>query len=94
MTTAVKPDIMSNMPNNQIGTVPGHQAQENLFVVKSIIGVFDKFNKAVSIQFFDISKFFDRESLRDGLGELYSKANVKGKLYRLLYFREYNIKVL
>ena len=84
VTTAVKPTIMSNMPKNQIGTVPGHRAQENLFVVKSVIGVFEKWKKAISIQFFDITKFFDKESLRDGLRELY-KSNMKGKLYRLLY---------
>ena len=32
----------------------------------------------------DISKYFDRESLIDVLGEAY-KCDVRGKLYRLLY---------
>ena len=54
VTTAVKPAIMNSMPKNQIGTVPEHKAQENLFIIKSVICFFEKFNMAVSIQFFDI----------------------------------------
>ena len=33
---------------------------------------------------YDISKYFDRENLRDCLGELY-KCDIKGKLYRLTF---------
>ena len=36
------------------------------------------------LQFFDISKFFDRESLRDGMNTIY-KSGIQGKLYRLWY---------
>ena len=36
------------------------------------------------LQTYDFSKFFDRESLRDCMNELY-KYNIKGKLYKLVY---------
>ena len=39
---------------------------------------------AVIVQLYDISKFFDRESLRDGLNSIF-QYGVTGKLYRLLY---------
>ena len=41
-------------------------------------------NQAAAVQFFDISKFFDREFLRDGMNELY-KCAISGKLYRLIF---------
>ena len=43
-----------------------------------------KFELPVFIQLFDISKFFDRESIRDGMNSIFN-LGVKGKLYRLLY---------
>ena len=84
VTSAEKPKIMENLPNNQIGTVPGHQAQENIFIIKSFIGSLEMSNQAAAVQFFDISKFFDREFLGDGMNELY-KCSITGKLYRLIF---------
>ena len=68
----------------QIGTKPGHRVQEHLFVIKSVIGLAELNNTAIALQLWDLSKYFDRESLADGLNELY-KNQVKGKVYRLLY---------
>ena len=39
---------------------------------------------AIALQLWDLVKYFDRESLADGLNELY-KNNVRGKLYKLLF---------
>ena len=36
------------------------------------------------VQLYDISKFFDRENLKDGLNALYN-CGINGKLYRLVY---------
>ena len=72
------------MSPNQIGAVPGHRSQEHLFTVKSLIALTEKNNDALALQLFDLKKYFDRECLQDCLGELY-RANVKGKLYKLLY---------
>ena len=44
----------------------------------------EKNKEAVAIRQFDLSKFFDKESLLDCLNELY-KSNVKGKTYKLIY---------
>ena len=40
----------------------------------------------------DLSKFFDRESLTDCMNELY-KSKVQGKLYRLLYTMNRNTRI-
>ena len=84
VATAAKPNIVQNMTPYQIGTKPGHRAQEHLFVIKSVIGLAEANNTAVALQLWDLSKYFDRESLKDGLNELY-KSNVRGKVYKLLY---------
>ena len=44
----------------------------------------EKNNEAIALQVFVLKKYFDRECLQDCLGELY-RANIKGKLYKLLY---------
>ena len=88
-----KPDVWGNTFPLQffkgiIGTYTQkkkyHRAQEHLFVIKSVIGMYEHMGKAIILQLWDISKFFDRESLADGLNELY-KNEVRGKLYKLLY---------
>ena len=68
----------------QIGTKTGHRAQEHLFVVKSVIGWFEQNKRAIALQLWDLSKYFDRESLRDGMNELY-RSNIREKLYKLLF---------
>ena len=55
----------------QIGAVPGHRAQEHLFSIKSFIAMVEKNKEAVALQQYDLSKFFDKESLLDCLNELY-----------------------
>jgi hypothetical protein len=84
VTTAAKPNLFEHMTPYQIGTKPCHRAQEHLFVIKSVIGLAELSNRAIALQLWDLSKYFDRESLVDGLNEIY-KNNVKGKLYKLLF---------
>ena len=76
--------LTSNMSKFQIGAKPGHRAQEHLFVLKSVILSNLNLNNPVFLAMWDVSKFFDRESLRDCMNEVY-RNNVKGKLYRLIY---------
>ena len=92
--TAAKDKIINNMSKFQLGTKPKHRAQEHLFVVQSIILLYNMCGMAVIAQLFDISKFFDREMLRDCMDALYN-SGVRGKLYRLLFElnKETNIKV-
>ena len=84
VATAAKPNLNSHMSPYQIGTKPGHRAQEHLFVIKSVIGLAEHHGRAIALQLWDLSKYFDRESLVDGLNELY-RNNVRGKVYKLLY---------
>ena len=84
VTTAAKGKIVENMTKFQLGTKPGHRAQEHLFVAHSTIQLYNLCGKAVIVQLYDIQKFFDREMLRDCMDALYN-SGIRGKLYRLLY---------
>ena len=80
----VKSKLETGMTKFQIGTKTGHRAQEHIFTLKSIISIYSKFNMPMIVQLYDISKFFDKESLRDGLDAIYN-LGIRGKLYNLLY---------
>ena len=84
--------ITDNMTKFQIGTKTGHRAQEHLFTLKSIIALYLKLGLRVLVQLYDISKFFDRESLRDGMNSIYNYG-IKGKLYRLIYNMNKDTKI-
>ena len=73
----------------QIGAIPGHRPQEHLFVMNSALSLYSMLDIPLILQLFDISKFFNKESLRDRLDTLY-QAGIHGKLYRLWY--EFNHK--
>ena len=62
--------------------------------MRSIISFYELCGKAIIVQLYDISKFFDREMLRDCMDTLYNNG-IKGKLYRLVFEmnRETIIKV-
>ena len=92
VVSASKDKMISNLTKYQIATKPGHRAQEHLFVLKSIIALYIMLDKAIITSMWDLSKFFDRESLHDCLNELY-KSNVRGKLYRLLYSMNKNTRI-
>ena len=84
LVESTKDTLMKNMSKFQIGAKPGHRATEHIFVMKSLIQLYEYLEKPLIINFFDYSTFFDSESLQDVLNELY-KCQVKGKIYRLLY---------
>ena len=87
--TLAKVPIIQNMSKYQIGTVPGHRSQEHLFVMRSLISLYNHYKQPVIIQLYDIQKCFDSEMLVDGLDAIYN-SGVKGKLYRLLYMMNKN----
>ena len=92
VVSAAKEKMIDNMTKFQIGTKPGHRAQEHLFVLKSVLALHLKYNKTVILSMWDVSKFFDREALSDCMNELY-KNNIRGKLYRLLYQMNKNTRI-
>ena len=89
---SAKASIFENMSPFQIGTKPGHRAQEDLFVVKSAMALQNKLDKALIISFWDIQKYFDSESLIDVMNELH-RNKVRGKVYRLLYLMNCNTNI-
>ena len=79
-----KPKIIEGCSKFQIGALPKHRSQEHLFTLKSVIGYYASIAKPLILQLFDISKFFDREMLKDGMDSLYN-CGIQGKLYRLIF---------
>ena len=89
---AAKHNLVDNMSKFQIATKPGHRATEHVFVLLSIMASYEKNGKALIISMFDLSKYFDSESLIDCCAEIY-RNKTKGKLYRLLFLLNKNVKI-
>jgi hypothetical protein len=51
----------------QIGGQPRHQSEELVFVAKSIIALYKQLGKMLIINFFDLSKYFDKEMIKDAV---------------------------
>ena len=79
-----KPMMTKHCSKFQIGGVPGHRPQEDLFSIKSVISLYKYLSIPLFLQLLDISKYFDKENLRDAMDTLH-EAGVTGKLYRLSY---------
>ena len=90
----IKSDLFNRMTKYQLGTKPGHRAQEHIYVLKSIINFSLWCDTGVIFTLYDISKFFDRENIYDVMGEAF-QSGVRGKTYRLLFEmnKETTIKV-
>ena len=85
---------MATCSQFQIGGIPKHRSQENLFVVKSVLALYSMLNIPLYMAVYDLSKYFDKEILKDAMDTLYN-CGVKGKLYRLWYeiYRDSQIRV-
>ena len=77
----MKDDILDGSSPYQIGGQPGHQPQEHLFTIKSIMAWYEHVGKLLMLQGFDISKFFDKEVLADVMDTLHG-LGVDMKAYR------------
>ena len=84
LITKAKPNIISGCSKFQIGAIPKHQSQEHLFTLKSVMEWYESMKSPLILQLYDISKFFDRENLQDGMNSLYN-CGISGKLYRLMF---------
>ena len=76
--------MMKNMSPFQIGAIKGHRAGEHIYVLKSMMQLYEKYNRPMIISYWDYASFFDSECILDVLNEVYN-TGVKGKVYRLLY---------
>ena len=89
VTLVAKDSLIGNMTKFQIATKPGHRATEHIFVLFSIMSMYEREGKSILIMMFDLKSYFDFESLEDCCTEIY-KNQIMGKLYRLIY--KLNIK--
>ena len=92
VTQCAKDDLISNMTKFQIATKPGHRASEHVYCIMSLMQLSEKNRSAYILNLYDIQKYFDRESAIDCHFEMY-KRNVKGKVYRLMYGLNENIRI-
>ena len=79
-----KENIIQKCSKFQIGGIPGHRPQEHLYTAKSIISLYNLLDIPLFLQLYDLSKYFDKEILRDAMDTLYN-AGVTSKLYRLWF---------
>ena len=84
LMTETKSVLFRGMSKFQLGTKPGHRAQEHIYVLKNLMSLSQSSASGMITCLYDISKFFDRENIFDVLGEAY-KVGVRGKAYRLLF---------
>ena len=85
VTEQMKESIVNATPKFQLGGMPGASSVEHLVVLKTWMKMLEQ-NKGNGIfQCWDMSKFFDKESLLDCLNTLKTAANIDNKSYRLWY---------
>ena len=85
VTENMKLDIVSSTPPIQLGGMPGAMSVEHLVVLKTWMKTIEANRKSGIFQCFDMSKFFDTESLLDCMNVLNSVANISHKSYRIWY---------
>ena len=88
----MKQDLVTNMSKFQIGTKPGHRAQEHIFVLFSVLELFKKRNIPIIIQTWDVSRYFDRHTLLEAQ-EWLADCEVPEKFYRLMWKMNSNTTV-
>ena len=79
----MKENLVNNISEFQTAK-PGHRSQENIFVIKSLMALKEKYREPLLLQMMDLETFFDKESLVDVLGVAHTN-QVQDKEYRLLY---------
>ena len=67
-----KHQLVRSCSKYQIGGIPNHRSQEHLFTVKSVLSLYSQLNLPVILQLYDLSKYFDKEILKDAMDTLYS----------------------
>ena len=63
----LKPCLLAGSSKYQVGGQPGHRPEELLFVMKSLVAKYRQNKQKVILQSYDVSKFFDKERMEDGI---------------------------
>ena len=77
----MKPDILAASSIFQIGGQPGQRTQEHLFTMRSVVALMLYHGEGIIAQLVDISRFFDKENIRDVMNTLH-RIGVNKKAYR------------
>ena len=85
ITEKMKSNIVKSTPSIQIGGMPKHSSVEHLVVLKTWMKQLEQTKSPGIFQTFDMSKFFDKESLLDCMYTLNKVANIDNKSYRIWY---------
>ena len=85
VTEAMKNDIVNATPNMQLGGMPGASSVEHLVTLKTWMKLKEQKRSNGIFQVFDMSKFFDKESLLDCMYTLDKKANIDHKCDKIWY---------
>ena len=93
VTEQIKVNIVNATPHLQLGGKPGASSVEHLVVLKTWMKMLEQTNGKGIFQCWDMSKFFDKESLLDCLNTLKTKAGIDNKSYRLWYKLNENTEI-
>ena len=85
ITEKMKPQIVAATPKIQIGGMPSSQSVEHLVTLKTWMKQIEEKDSEGIVSLYDMSKFFDKESLLDCMDTLNKKAKIDAKSYRMLY---------
>ena len=84
--------FLPNMTKFQIACKPGHRPSEHLYILRSVVALFQKERKCFLMAGYDLKKFFDFEEISDVMDSLY-QSKIKGKLYRLQFNMNKDVKI-
>ena len=93
VTDNMKPDIIEACPQIQIGGIPGNSSVQHLYTLKIWMKIKEERKENGIFQTFDMSKFFDKESLLDTMYTLSKEANINDKTYRLWHKLNENTRI-
>ena len=85
VTEKMKADIVEATPQIQLGGMPGASCVDHLVVLKTWMKYKEENKLGGILCTFDMSKFFDKEPLRDIMNVLREWAKIDNKCYRLWY---------
>ena len=85
ITEKMKPKIVEATPKFQLGGMPGASSSEHLVVLKTWMRLKEQNKENGIFNLYDMSKFFDKESLLDCMNVLNTEAGIDPKSYRMWY---------
>ena len=93
VTEKMKADIVEATPQIQLGGMPGASCVDHLVVLKTWMKYKEENKLGGILCTFDMSKFFDKEPLRDIMNVLRERAKIDNKCYRLWYRLNENTRI-